>query len=134
MSDVKVERWIEVKFTKEGIHKYPEASTDPALATNDEYDVSFLGVPHRHIFHFYVSLKVEHDNREVEFIQFKRWLENLFKEQTLNINFKSCEMLANDLFNMIQTHEKYSNRETIIKVYEDDENGAILKFTSENDC
>ena len=35
-------RSIWVTFTKEGIHKYPAALEDPALATGDEYDVSFL--------------------------------------------------------------------------------------------
>ena len=34
------ERKIWVTFRKEGIHKYPAAATDPALATGDEYDVS----------------------------------------------------------------------------------------------
>ncbi len=37
------DRKIWVTFRKEGIHKYPAAATDPALATGDEYDVSFLG-------------------------------------------------------------------------------------------
>ena len=48
------ERKIWVTFRKEGIHCYPAAATDPALKTGDEYDVSFLGTPHRHIFHFRV--------------------------------------------------------------------------------
>ena len=48
-------RMIWVTFRKEGIHKYPAALDDPKLATGDEYDVSFLGYPHRHIFHFKVS-------------------------------------------------------------------------------
>ena len=39
-------RTIFVRFQKEGIHKYPAAATDPALATGDEYDVSFLATPH----------------------------------------------------------------------------------------
>ena len=30
-------RMIWVTFQKEGIHKYPAALTDPALATGDEY-------------------------------------------------------------------------------------------------
>ena len=65
-------RWIWVTFKKEGIHKYPAALEDPALATGDEYDVSFLGYPHRHIFHFKVAIEVFHDDRDIEFIQFKR--------------------------------------------------------------
>ena len=71
-------KMIWVKFQKEGIHKYPAALEDPALATGDEYDVSFLGYPHRHTFHFRVTIQVFHDDRDIEFIQFKRWLEGLY--------------------------------------------------------
>ena len=46
------ERSIWVTFAKEGVHMYPGADTDPKLATGDWDDVSFLGIPHRHIFHF----------------------------------------------------------------------------------
>jgi len=123
-----VKRRIEVKFTKEGVHSYPAAAIDSNLKTGDYLDVSFLANAHRHIFHFYVSLEVTHNDREVEFIQFKRWLENLYRVGTQYIDFKSCEMLAEDLYNQIQTHPVYSNRKTVIKVYEDDENGAILEF------
>ena len=70
------DKMIWVTFRKEGTHKYPAALTDPKLATGDEYDVSFLGYPHRHIFHFRVAIEVFHDDRDIEFIQFKRWLEN----------------------------------------------------------
>ena len=48
----KSSKMIWVTFRKEGIHKYPAALDDPKLATGDDYDVSFLGHPHRHIFHF----------------------------------------------------------------------------------
>ena len=48
----KQERMIWVTFKKEGIHKYPAALDDPKLATGGWDDVSFLGYPHRHIFHF----------------------------------------------------------------------------------
>ncbi|MBM38205.1 MAG: hypothetical protein CMO97_03945, partial [Woeseia sp.] len=61
-------RMIWVTFRREGIHKYPAALTDPKLNTNDEYDVSFLGYPHRHIFHFRVAIEVFHNDRDIEFI------------------------------------------------------------------
>ena len=51
--------FVWVTFRKEGIHKYPAAATDPKLATGDWLDVSFLGVPHRHIFHFKVWIEVD---------------------------------------------------------------------------
>ena len=49
-------RMIYVTFQKEGIHCYPAAATDINLKTENEYDVSFLSHPHRHIFHFNVSI------------------------------------------------------------------------------
>lgn len=65
-------KFIWVTFQQEAIHRYPAALTDPKLATGDKYDVSFLGHPHRHVFHFRVSIEVWHDDRDIEFIQFKR--------------------------------------------------------------
>jgi len=119
------ERSIWVTFRKEGIHKYPAALEDPALATGDEYDVSFLGYPHRHIFHFKVRIQVTHNDRDIEFIQFKRWLESLY-EGTLELDYKSCEMIADDLYNEIST--KYPGRFVEIDVAEDGENGCSIFY------
>ena len=119
-------RWIWVTFQKEGIHKYPAALEDPALATGDEYDVSFLGYPHRHQFHFKVHIEVTHNDRDIEFIQFQRWLENLYKDDVLQLDYKSCEMMADDLYDQISS--KYPNRDIKIEVSEDGENGAMIKY------
>ena len=119
-------RKIWVTFRKEGIHKYPAAATDPALATGDEYDVSFLGVPHRHIFHFRVWIDVFHNDRDIEFIQFKRWLENLYKDAILALDYKSCEMIADDLY--VQIAARYPNRAVTIEVSEDGENGCSISY------
>ena len=92
-------RIIWVTFQKEGIHRYPAAESDPNLKTGDMYDVSFLGYPHRHIFHFTVGIQVWHNDRDVEFIQFKRWLEQLYsgEQNILSLDYKSCEMISDDL-------------------------------------
>jgi hypothetical protein len=124
--DIRPNKMIWVTFRKEGIHKYPAALTDPALATGDEYDVSFLGYPHRHIFHFKVWIGVTHDDRDIEFIQFKRWLEKLYAEGTLQLDYKSCEMMSGDLFDVISN--KYPGREVWIEVSEDGENGSFIKY------
>jgi len=124
--DVRPNKMIWVTFQKEGMHKYPAALTDPSLATGDEYDVSFLGYPHRHIFHFKVWIGVTHDDRDIEFIQFKRWLENLYKEGTLQLDYKSCEMMSGDLYDSISN--KYPGREVWIEVSEDGENGSFIKY------
>lgn len=123
-----VNRKIWVTFQKEGIHRYPAAESDPKLATGDQYDVSFLASPHRHIFHFRVWIDVFTDDRDIEFIQFKRWLEQLYSSASgiLSLDFKSCEMIADDLY--IQIANRYPNRSVWIEVSEDGENGCFIKY------
>ena len=120
-------RMIFVTFQKEGIHCYPAASIDANLATGDEYDVSFLGTPHRHIFHFNVAIQVFHNDRDIEFIQFKRWLENLYRG-TLELNHKSCEMISDDLYLAIAN--RYPDRDINITISEDGENGATIYYNT----
>jgi hypothetical protein len=122
----KVKKSIWVKFKKEGIHKYPAALDDPKLATGDWDDVSFLGYPHRHIFHFRVSIEVFHDDRDIEFIQFKRWLERCYDTGVLVLDYKSCEMISDDLYEQVKA--KYPNRDVTIEVSEDDENGSVVFY------
>ena len=126
--DIRPNKMIWVTFRKEGIHKYPAALTDPNLATGDAYDVSFLGYPHRHIFHFRVWISVTHDDRDIEFIQFKRWLEELYSgsQAVLQLDYKSCEMMSEDLYTQIL--QKYPNREVWIEISEDGENGSFIKY------
>ena len=121
-----VKKFIEVRFQKEGIHCYPAAATDPKLKTGGADDVSFLANPHRHMFHFRVRIAVQHDDREIEFIQFKRWLENLYKDGILQLDYKSCEMMADDLYAEIAS--RYPDRAVWIEVAEDGENGALIKY------
>ena len=125
------QRQIWVTFRKEGIHRYPAAATDPNLCTAGEYDVSFLASPHRHIFHFRVSIDVFHNDRDIEFIQFKRWLENLYSgsnnnNSILELDWKSCEMIADDLY--IQIADRYPGRAVVIEVSEDGENGCSISY------
>tara|TARA_S200002703_G_scaffold148393_1_gene145053 strand:+ start:241 stop:687 length:447 start_codon:yes stop_codon:yes gene_type:complete len=122
----KVKKSIWVKFKKEGVHKYPAALDDPKLATGDWDDVSFLGYPHRHIFHFRVSIEVFHDDRDIEFIQFKRWLERCYDTGVLVLDYKSCEMISDDLYEQVKA--KYPNRDVTIEVSEDDENGSVVFY------
>jgi hypothetical protein len=121
-------RMIFVTFQKEGIHCYPAAASDPNLSTGDEYDVSFLATPHRHIFHFNVAIEVFHNDRDIEFIQFKRWLENQYSQGILELNFKSCEMISDDLYEVIAS--RYPERNIEITVSEDGENGATIYYST----
>ena len=126
-------RQIWITFRKEGIHCYPAAATDPKLNTAGEYDVSFLASPHRHIFHFRVSIDVFHNDRDIEFIQFKRWCESLYNSSNnsnqgsvLELDWKSCEMIADDLY--LQIAAAYPGRNVIIEVSEDGENGCSINY------
>lgn len=109
-----ISRTIFVTFQKEGIHRYPDAPEG----------VEFLKHPHRHMFHFRVTVAVTHNDRDIEFILFKRELEALYTGGAMEIDHKSCEMLAEDLINYIV--KAYPNRMVSVEVSEDGENGATL--------
>lgn len=115
-------RFIWVTFQREGIHKFPDAANVPSLA-----DVAFLANEHRHIFHFKVSIEVFHNDRDIEFIQFKRWLESLYQGK-LELNYKSCEMISDDLYQIVAG--RYPGRDIEITVSEDGENGATIRYNT----
>lgn len=118
-------RQIWVTFQKEGIHKYPAALDDPNLE-----DVKFLGYPHRHIFHFKVWIDVFHNDRDLEFIQFKRWMESLFNTGVMEIDYMSCEMLSDEL--AFHIYQKYPGRNFKISVSEDNENGSEIEYEADD--
>jgi hypothetical protein len=88
--------------------------------------LSWVILPHRHIFHFKVGIQVYHDDRDIEFIQFKRWLERFYSDGTLELDYKSCEMISDELAEKI--NKRYPNRFIEIEVSEDGENGSISKY------
>lgn len=99
----------------EGLHFFEEASGDE----------SFLKYPHRHLFHLKVVIEQFHDNREIEFINFKRWLDVQLKNKS--ITNRSCEMIAKEIGLVVL--EKYGNRELLVSVMEDGENGGLITFS-----
>lgn len=116
------ESFIFVTLQREGIHKYPAAVNLTG--------VEFLAYPHRHMFHMRVQIQVFHQDREIEFVLCKRWIESLFNEGTLQLNNQSCEMIAHGLIEQIGT-QYGSNRKVTVEVNEDGENGAIVEYTPE---
>jgi len=121
-------KMIWVTFALEGMHKYPQALEDPALA-----EVKFLGYPHRHMFHFRVWIQVFHEDRDIEFILFKRWCQSLYTsnnsnlpEGILELNNQSCEMLADQLYSKVT--DRYPNRDVWVEVSEDGENGCYVEY------
>lgn len=113
---------IWVTFQREGIHCYPAAKDIPG--------VEFLANPHRHIFHFRVEISVKHDDREIEFILFKRQLQMQYDQGILQLDYKSCEMIAQDVIDFVDA--KYPGRYICVTVSEDNENGATITHRNLN--
>lgn len=105
--------WITTQF--EGFHKYPDAPDE----------VSFLREMHRHLFHIKVWIEVFHNDRDIEFILFKRFINSLIHTQ--NLNYKSCEMISDELYKKIV--DKYPKRKIMIEISEDLENGSYKEYS-----
>lgn len=100
------------KLQFEGIHCWPDCPIE---------NVSFLKSPHRHIFFVEVFKKVNHLDRDTEFIMLKRkvqeFLSNQFPDGELGST--SCEMIGTLLVNTFKLEKAV--------VSEDNENGAVVE-------
>jgi len=101
------------KLQVEGVHQWSKCPIE---------EVKFLRNPHRHIFYIICEKEVFHDDRDVEFIAFKRkitkYLNKYSNGEYLEFNNMSCEMIARELlleFELLRC-----------EVFEDNENGAII--------
>lgn len=103
-----------VTLIREGYHKYPNAPEE----------VSFLRNLHRHLFHIRIQFEQTHSDRDIEYFIFKRWL--LEQLHVGNVSNKSCEMLAEEIREMVLKKIGY-DRDVIVEVNEDGENGAIVR-------
>lgn len=110
-----VRKIIWVTFQRAGFHRYPNAPED----------VGYLAFEHRHLFKFRVGIEVFHDDREIEFHQFLRWLESLY-DKVLVLDYRSCEMIADELAESIKG--RYPNRDIEIDVSEDGECGVTATY------
>lgn len=119
------ERRIWVTFQKAGFHRYPAAGEDPNLS-----DVSYLAARHRHLFKFRVEIEIFHNDRELEFHQVLNYCESLYKDNHLEIDYKSVEMLANDLY--VQLAARYPDRYMAIEVSEDGECGCRIEYNTKH--
>ena len=107
---------IIVTLQVEGVHHWPDAK-------NVFPEVAFLSDLHRHMFHITCKKRVNHDDRDVEFIMFKRdisdYITAKYWREVIRVHdfkSKSCEMLAKELVEEFDLE--------YCSVFEDNENGA----------
>jgi hypothetical protein len=117
-------KYIWVTFQRKGFHKYPSAPSD----------VVYLQSMHRHLFKFKVKIEVFHDDREIEFHQFMNKLESWYDSGALDLDYRSCEMMADELFYKIESEyrpipaHQPQKRKLIIEISEDGECGAECHY------
>jgi hypothetical protein len=107
---------IIINIQVEGLHSWPECNIK---------EVEFLKYPHRHIFHICCKKEVEHNDRDIEIIKFKRriqrFLQGMFyhpEKGCLDFKNLSCEMIAKELLHKFNLY--------YCSVLEDGENGAEI--------
>lgn len=109
-------------FRVVGFHSWPDAFAA----------VGYLASSHRHEFYIRVEVRVEDDDRQVEFHMLKRdsklALASTFESagygsvDEYDFGHRSCEMIAQELKNAIR------ERVSAIEVWEDQECGARVEF------
>jgi len=101
---------VKTQFT--AIHHWPECPHD---------EVYYLQDPHRHIFHVTMKWKVDHDDRDKEFIMMKNKVDEFLRSHWHNkfVGKLSCEMMARRLVELFDAD--------YVSVFEDNENGAEVE-------
>ena len=100
-----------VTLSVEGFHNYPGAK--------DVQGAEYLADRHRHIFHVKAELPVNHDDRDVEFIIFKRRVEKYMTAKwgmPCEFGSLSCEAIAKTLMVEFMLSS--------CEIWEDAENGS----------
>ena len=109
--------YIWVTGERDGFHNWPDAPME----------VRYLSHRHWHIFKFKIGIEVFSDDREIEFHMFRNYIFNGFiKKWPKNLRGKSCEMIANEIYDYIII--KYKGRKIKIEVSEDGINGVNMEY------
>lgn len=120
-----MKRWIWINTSFQATHQWAECPHN---------DVAFLRDCHHHMFFVKVSTTVEHNDRDIEFLRFKKLvddsIDNLYgTDRIKELGRKSCEDIAEELYNkLIQTDSNLAYRKFDIEVSEDNLVGARLNF------
>lgn len=114
--------FVGIRFEVEGFHNYPDASK------NHGDLVKFLEQSHRHIFKFNCKKRVNHDNRDEEFILLRRKVKQYINRkfpvfesscECYDFGSMSCEMIAKNILKQFDFDS--------VEVSEDGENYAVVE-------
>nr|DAJ68403.1 MAG TPA: antibiotic resistance protein [Caudoviricetes sp.] len=136
----KLQTSIGIRFEVEGFHNYPDASK------NHGELVKFLEQPHRHIFKFNCKKRVNHDNRDEEFILLRRKVKQYINRkfpvfesgcECYDFGSMSCEMIAKNIlkqfdFDSVEVSEDGENYAVVEKVEVRDNSIEELNETSQS--
>lgn len=120
-------RKIWITFIKQG---YPSHENNLNNKTNYGHDESFMTTSHLRNFHFRVWIDVAANDGIVTPAQFKRYIEDLYSSNVLELDHKSCEMIADDLFQQIAI--RFPERTIHIEVSLDGEDGVTVYYETHN--
>lgn len=118
-------RWAKITTSFEDFHAYPNAPNQ----------VSFLRQKHRHMFHVVIWIEQFHDQRDIEYIAFKWWLDELLRSHRTQVALwpytASCETMAHELGSRVRSYVgagERVDRRYRVEVTEDGENGALVEL------
>jgi 6-pyruvoyl-tetrahydropterin synthase len=97
----------------EGIHRWPEAAGE----------FEYLKYPHRHMFYVEVEVEVTEENRQIEFLAFKKHINEYCEKWSVETT-NSCETMAKHIAHHLLDIELQPIK---VSVLEDNENGATWR-------
>lgn len=107
--------FAKVKFQFQGFHNWPGVS--------ENHPHEHLRNRHRHMFHVTVWVEQFHNNRDIEYLEFRDLLVSEFGGSELCD--RSCEMMAVEISEYVSG--LYSEKRSVmVEVTEDGENGAYV--------
>lgn len=118
-------RVVTVRWATPGYHRWPEAAD--VLASR-----AYLAATHRHLFHYEVSVRVAHNDRDVEFHELLAYAREQAPWADVDLGRMSCEDLAERVARSVM--KRWPGRWCRVSVFEDGEVGATLTWEAEADA
>ena len=112
----RIKRWAIIEGSFEATHCWPQAPITEA----------YLRSPHRHLFEVKVQIEVFHEDREIEYYNFKSQLSRLLVWMPNPINY-SCEKYSDIIATNIKN--AYPKRDLKVTILEDGHEGALCEYS-----